>query len=103
MYGVTLKDIKTNLSQLIVGDVAVFFIAGVTLWELYTFGQRPYENVSAKDIPDVLAKGERLPQPAICTIDIYLIIIQCETVNLRQLIVGDVNDTLDRVQKITYY
>lgn len=48
------------------------------MWELYTYGQRPYENVLAKDIPDLLEKGERLPQPMICTIDVYMIMIKCE-------------------------
>ena len=51
---------------------------GVTLWELFTYGQRPYENVRARDIPDLLEKGERLPQPSICTIDVYMIMIKCE-------------------------
>jgi len=51
--------------------------AGVTMWELFTYGQRPYENVRAKDISDLLEKGERLPQPSICTIDVYMIMIKC--------------------------
>ena len=50
---------------------------GVTMWELFTYGQRPYENIRAKDIPELLEKGERLPQPPICTIDVYMIMIKC--------------------------
>ncbi|XP_060585170.1 epidermal growth factor receptor-like isoform X2 [Ruditapes philippinarum] len=50
---------------------------GVTAWELFTYGARPYENVRARDVPDLLEKGERLPQPAICTIDVYMIMIKC--------------------------
>lgn len=50
---------------------------GVTVWELLTYGGRPYENVPARDVPDLLEKGERLPQPAICTIDVYMIMIKC--------------------------
>lgn len=53
--------------------------AGVTMWELFTYGQRPYENVRAKDISDLLEKGERLPQPSICTIDVYMIMIKCQS------------------------
>ena len=49
------------------------FDPGVTMWELFTYGQRPYENVRAKDISDLLEKGERLPQPSICTIDVRLL------------------------------
>ncbi|XP_013383048.1 epidermal growth factor receptor isoform X1 [Lingula anatina] len=50
---------------------------GVTVWELLTYGLRPYENVRARDIPDLLEKGERLPQPSIATIDVYMIMIKC--------------------------
>lgn len=50
---------------------------GVTVWELFTYGSRPYEHVRARDVPDLLEKGERLPQPAICTIDVYMIMIKC--------------------------
>jgi L1 cell adhesion molecule len=49
----------------------------VTVWELLTYGERPYENVPARDVPELLEKGERLPQPAICTIDVYMIMIKC--------------------------
>ena len=35
---------------------------------MFTYGERPYENIPAHNIPDLLEKGERLPQPAICTI-----------------------------------
>lgn len=54
---------------------------GVTLWELFTYGQRPYENVRARDVPELLEKGERLPQPSICTIDVYMIMIKCWMLN----------------------
>ncbi|XP_076329616.1 epidermal growth factor receptor-like isoform X2 [Tachypleus tridentatus] len=50
---------------------------GVTVWELLTFGGRPYENITSRDIPDLLDKGGRLPQPNICTIDVYFILIKC--------------------------
>ncbi|KAK3601290.1 hypothetical protein CHS0354_011886 [Potamilus streckersoni] len=50
---------------------------GVTVWELFTYGARPYETVRARDVPDLLEKGERLPQPPICTIDVYMIMIKC--------------------------
>ena len=48
------------------------------MWELFTYGRRPYENVRAHDVPDILEKGERLPQPTICTIDVYMIMIKCK-------------------------
>ena len=54
---------------------------GVTVWELLTYGARPYENTPARDVPDLLEKGERLPQPPICTIDLYMILVKCWQVN----------------------
>lgn len=50
---------------------------GITVWELLTYGGRPYEGVNAREVPSLLDKGERLPQPAICTIDVYMIMIKC--------------------------
>uniref|UniRef100_A0A4W4GP80 Receptor protein-tyrosine kinase n=1 Tax=Electrophorus electricus TaxID=8005 RepID=A0A4W4GP80_ELEEL len=50
---------------------------GVTIWELMTFGGKPYDGVPMHEIPDILEKGERLPQPAICTIDVYMVMVKC--------------------------
>ncbi|KAG7277577.1 hypothetical protein CRUP_013895 [Coryphaenoides rupestris] len=50
---------------------------GVTVWELMTFGAKPYDLIPARDIPDLLEGGERLPQPLICTIDVYMIMVKC--------------------------
>ncbi|XP_069768740.1 epidermal growth factor receptor isoform X2 [Narcine bancroftii] len=50
---------------------------GVTIWELMTFGSKPYDGIPACEIPNILEKGERLPQPPICTIDVYMIMVKC--------------------------
>ncbi|KAM8967049.1 epidermal growth factor receptor [Pelodytes ibericus] len=50
---------------------------GVTVWELMTFGLRPYDGIPASQISTILEKGERLPQPPICTIDVYMIMVKC--------------------------
>lgn len=55
----------------------LFFLLGVTIWELMTFGGKPYDGISTRDIPDLLEKGERLPQPPICTIDVYMVMVKC--------------------------
>lgn len=52
--------------------------AGVTVWELMTFGTKPYDGIPASEIAAVLEKGERLPQPPICTIDVYMIMVKCK-------------------------
>ncbi|XP_035000975.1 receptor tyrosine-protein kinase erbB-2 isoform X2 [Hippoglossus stenolepis] len=50
---------------------------GVTVWELMTFGAKPYDMIPAREIPDVLEGGQRLPQPPICTINVYMIMVKC--------------------------
>ncbi|XP_060754450.1 receptor tyrosine-protein kinase erbB-4-like [Neoarius graeffei] len=50
---------------------------GVTIWELMTFGGKPYDGLPDHEIPDILEKGERLPQPPICTIDVYIVMVKC--------------------------
>ncbi|VDD79757.1 unnamed protein product [Mesocestoides corti] len=50
---------------------------GVTLWEIFTFGKQPYENVSTADIKDHVMKGVRLSQPEICTLDTYMVMVRC--------------------------
>uniref|UniRef100_A0A8C1A232 Receptor protein-tyrosine kinase n=1 Tax=Cyprinus carpio carpio TaxID=630221 RepID=A0A8C1A232_CYPCA len=50
---------------------------GVTVWELMTSGMKPYDLIPAREIPDLLERGERLPQPLICTEDVYMIMVKC--------------------------
>ncbi|CAH8608531.1 unnamed protein product [Schistosoma haematobium] len=50
---------------------------GITLWEMCTFGHRPYENIHARDLLDFLEKGNRLPQPETTSLDFYCLMLQC--------------------------
>uniref|UniRef100_A0A674HQB3 Receptor protein-tyrosine kinase n=1 Tax=Taeniopygia guttata TaxID=59729 RepID=A0A674HQB3_TAEGU len=50
---------------------------GVTLWEMMTFGAEPYSGIRPAEVPDLLEKGERLSQPHICTIDVYMVMVKC--------------------------
>ncbi|XP_060108425.1 receptor tyrosine-protein kinase erbB-3 [Heteronotia binoei] len=50
---------------------------GVTLWEMMTFGGEPYAGIRLSEVPDLLEKGERLSQPQICTIDVYMVMVKC--------------------------
>ncbi|KAE8626456.1 hypothetical protein XENTR_v10006636 [Xenopus tropicalis] len=50
---------------------------GVTLWEMMTFGAEPYTGIRLSEVPDLLEKGERLSQPQICTIDVYMVMVKC--------------------------
>lgn len=42
-----------------------------------TFGGTPYDDIPNREIPDSLEKGERLSQPPICTIDVYMVMVKC--------------------------
>lgn len=52
--------------------------AGVTVWEMMSFGAEPYVSVQPQEVPSLLEKGERLSQPHICTIDVYMVMVKCE-------------------------
>ena len=56
---------------------AVRVCAGVTQWEIYTYGAKPYEEVRAKDMQAFLAQGRRLDQPSICTVDVFSVVVLC--------------------------
>ncbi|KAM4610148.1 receptor tyrosine-protein kinase erbB-3b [Polymixia lowei] len=50
---------------------------GVTAWEMMSFGAEPYESMQPQEVPSLLEKGERLSQPHICTIDVYMVMVKC--------------------------
>ncbi|XP_057684332.1 receptor tyrosine-protein kinase erbB-3b [Corythoichthys intestinalis] len=50
---------------------------GVTVWEMMSFGAEPYGSAQAQEVPYLLEKGERLSQPHICTIDVYMVMVKC--------------------------
>ncbi|XP_030585690.1 receptor tyrosine-protein kinase erbB-3a isoform X2 [Archocentrus centrarchus] len=50
---------------------------GVTVWEMMSYGAEPYATMRPQEVPDLLEKGERLPQPQICTIDVYMVMVKC--------------------------
>lgn len=51
---------------------------GVTVWEMMSYGVEPYTAMRPQEVPDLLEKGERLSQPQICTIDVYMVMVKCE-------------------------
>lgn len=50
---------------------------GVTVWEMMSYGADPYTSLLPHDVPGLLEKGERLAQPQICTIDVYMVMVKC--------------------------
>lgn len=55
---------------------------GVTVWEIFTFGARPYQGKSAKEILKGLFSGERLEQPSTATIEVYALLLECEALTM---------------------
>lgn len=54
-----------------------WIFAGVTVWELLTYGERPYENCNYEDVTKFLKSGKRLPIPEICTTEVSLLMLKC--------------------------
>lgn len=50
---------------------------GVTVWELLTFGKRPYENIKSQDILAAIEGGLKLEQPEICSLDVFMVLLTC--------------------------
>ncbi|KAL0267802.1 UNVERIFIED_CONTAM: hypothetical protein PYX00_009960 [Menopon gallinae] len=51
---------------------------GVTLWEMYTFGEDPWMGLNGSEILRKIDKeGERLPQPEACPTPYYHLMLQC--------------------------
>lgn len=55
---------------------------GVTLWEMFTFGDEPWVGLNGTQILQKIDKeGERLPQPDACPSNIFQIISQVKLEN----------------------
>lgn len=51
---------------------------GVTLWEMFTYGQEPWIGLNGSQILHKIDKeGERLPRPEDCPQDVYNVMAQC--------------------------
>ncbi|XP_009881713.1 PREDICTED: activated CDC42 kinase 1 [Charadrius vociferus] len=51
---------------------------GVTLWEMFTYGQEPWIGLNGSQILHKIDKeGERLPRPEDCPQDVYTVMLQC--------------------------
>ncbi|CAH8586622.1 unnamed protein product [Dicrocoelium dendriticum] len=50
---------------------------GITLWEVYSYGERPYRGMKGAQILAMLDQGLRLSKPSRCPDSIYSIMQQC--------------------------
>lgn len=44
---------------------------GVTVWEIFSYAKKPYENIGADDLLKFLEDGNRLEKPDCCPDNIY--------------------------------
>nr|CAB3266753.1 tyrosine-protein kinase SYK-like [Phallusia mammillata] len=56
------------------GDVWSF---GVTLWEVFSYGNKPYQNMKGQEILNMLEAGHRLECPCGCSPGAYTLMLQC--------------------------
>lgn len=50
---------------------------GVTIWEIYSFGAVPYEDMKGAEAIRLIDKGERLAKPEACPSNVYDIMLKC--------------------------
>ncbi|XP_014214206.1 tyrosine-protein kinase shark [Copidosoma floridanum] len=50
---------------------------GVTLWEMFSYGQQPYGTLRGVEVIDLVEKGERLSQPPKCPDNVYQVMQKC--------------------------
>ncbi|CAH8667365.1 unnamed protein product [Schistosoma haematobium] len=50
---------------------------GVTIWEIFTFGDKPFDRIETANVKDHVLAGRRLPQPDICTLELYQVMLNC--------------------------
>ncbi len=49
----------------------------MTVWEVLTYGERPYGNDSAEEVSKFLKDGGRLPRPVICSTEVHKLMLSC--------------------------
>ncbi|XP_058418299.1 tyrosine-protein kinase Srms isoform X2 [Diceros bicornis minor] len=50
---------------------------GVLLYEVFAYGQCPYEGMSNHETLQQIMRGYRLPRPAACPAEVYLLMLEC--------------------------
>ncbi|XP_065379485.1 tyrosine-protein kinase Srms isoform X3 [Macaca fascicularis] len=50
---------------------------GVLLYEVFTYGQCPYEGMTNHETLQQIMRGYRLPRPAACPAEVYVLMLEC--------------------------
>lgn len=69
--------LAVNIFTLRYYEINIFIYVSVTLWEVYSKGEDPYNAMAGQDVIDFVIEGRRLPKPKLCPDEIYQIMLQC--------------------------
>ncbi|CAF0796674.1 unnamed protein product [Brachionus calyciflorus] len=50
---------------------------GITLWEMFSYGDQPYGNMNGSEVYMYIQSGQRLQRPASCPKNTYKVMLQC--------------------------
>ncbi|KQK76130.1 tyrosine-protein kinase ZAP-70-like protein [Amazona aestiva] len=52
---------------------------GVTMWEAFTYGQKPYKKMKGPEVISFIGQGKRMECPTDCPAEMYTLMLQCWT------------------------
>ncbi|OXB56506.1 hypothetical protein ASZ78_003846 [Callipepla squamata] len=52
---------------------------GVTMWEAFSYGQKPYKKMKGPEVISFIEQGKRMECPTECPAEIYALMMQCWT------------------------
>ena len=55
-------------------DVWMF---GVCIWEILTYGRKPFQGIKNPDVIRLIEDKKRLEQPSNCPDELYLLLLRC--------------------------
>ncbi|MEE6487312.1 hypothetical protein FKM82_014860 [Ascaphus truei] len=50
---------------------------GVTMWEAFSYGQKPYRKMKGQEVISFIQSNKRLESPAACPIEMYQLMLDC--------------------------
>eukprot|EP01147_Barroeca_monosierra_P004478 gene4478-6723_t len=50
---------------------------GVTMWEIFSFGEKPYKGLKGREVIMMVKRGERLAKPPHCPKWAYELMLSC--------------------------
>ncbi|XP_051832724.1 tyrosine-protein kinase Srms isoform X1 [Antechinus flavipes] len=57
---------------------------GILLYEVFTYGQCPYEGMTNQETIQQISRGYRLPRPLICSPEVYILMLECWKSNAEE-------------------